>query len=424
MLCFSHNECMHPPFDTQKAQHYSHILMKQLDDGIYPTSLTCEGRMYGILVAVNEAGEEVILQAFSGRMTLPGWVQPALRDEEFKAIIGIHDEAIHRLTELIAKTGGKKQESELEHQRKALSNESLHTLNVRTLFHCIDEKPRSLDELFGSHPMPTGTGDCCAPKLLNHAFKHHLHPVSMAEFYYGQGSREHKQYYGPCDEKCRPLLSHMLGLDIIYQDEAIVVVEKPSGLLSVPGRGEDNKDSVETRLSALFPNSITQSATHRLDMDTSGLMVLARTKQAHRNLNIQFSTHQVKKTYVALLEGVVKQKEGDIELPFRLDVEHRPHQIYDEVNGKWGLTHFERLGVELSCQGRLATRVLFTPKTGRTHQLRLHSSHEKGLAHPILGDRLYGETEDGCRLHLHANFLAFKHPDTDIWMEFNSPIPF
>lgn len=415
---------MNPPLSTAMAQKYTQVLMQQLDQGLYAKALTSEGRMYGVLVCTDENGEQRVFQAFSGRMTLEGWVEPVLNEEDFKTIVGGNDKAIHHLTDLIAATTDQKQKKEFEQQRRSLSNDTLLTLNNRTTFHCIDERTRTMSEMFGSHGMPTGTGDCCAPKLLNHAFKHHLHPMSMAEFYYGAGSRVHKEYYGPCDEKCKPLLKHMLGLEIVYQDEWIVVVEKPSGLLSVPGRSEENKDSVETRLSRLFPQAIKQSATHRLDMDTSGLMVLALTKEAHRDLNIQFSLHQVQKTYVALLDGVVQQKEGFIELPFRLDVEHRPYQIYDEIHGKWGRTHFKRLGVEPSWQGRLATRMLFTPQTGRTHQLRLHSSHSKGLDHPILGDRLYGKAEEGCRLHLHANYLSFKHPQTKRLMEFNSPVPF
>ncbi|MBT8037696.1 MAG: RluA family pseudouridine synthase [Verrucomicrobiae bacterium] len=204
-------------------------------------------------------------------------------------------------------------------------------------------------------------------------------------------------------------------LDILYCDPAFVVVNKMSGMLSVPGRGPDRVDSVVDRVKRMFPGCIEHPAPHRLDMDTSGLMVVALTAEAHRHLSIQFQDRLTKKRYVALLEGVLDGKMGTIELPFRLDVENRPLQIYDEVHGKMGTTHWEKVAVEGS-----DTRVSFVPVTGRTHQLRLHASHEKGLGIPIVGDPFYGNGTGPGLMKLHACELSFAHPVTGEPMAFES----
>lgn len=208
-------------------------------------------------------------------------------------------------------------------------------------------------------------------------------------------------------------------LTIIHVDPEFAVIDKPAGLLSVPGRGPDKQDCVVSRVKQLFPHCLDQPAVHRLDMDTSGLMVLARTKQAHRSLSYQFSQRQVRKRYLALLNGVVGEEQGTIELAFRLDPENRPHQVYDPVQGKMGITRWRKLSVE---DGR--TRVEFVPLTGRTHQLRLHASHEFGLGCPIVGDRLYGTRKPGQRMLLHAGYLSFFHPQTEDAMVFVSEVPF
>lgn len=205
-------------------------------------------------------------------------------------------------------------------------------------------------------------------------------------------------------------------IDIIYRDSSIVVVNKPGGLLSVPGRGPDKQDCLVNRIRALYPECISQPSVHRLDMDTSGLMALALTSDAHRNLSIQFQDRTVKKQYIALLNGVVEKNQGEINLPFRLDVENRPYQIYDPVHGKTGITLWEKVEV-IDNQ----TRIRFTPLTGRTHQLRLHASHHKGLGFPIVGDRLYGNGKPGDSLFLHATYLNFKHPDNNKLLSFESP---
>jgi tRNA pseudouridine32 synthase / 23S rRNA pseudouridine746 synthase len=208
----------------------------------------------------------------------------------------------------------------------------------------------------------------------------------------------------------------MTGLNIVHQEATFVVVNKPSGLLSVPGRGPDMQDCVVSRLKSLRPECIEQPSVHRLDMDTSGLQVLALTREAQRNLSIQFQKHLVEKTYIAILEGIVDQEAGEIELAFRLDPDNRPYQVHDPIQGKVGITRWRKLGIEGNC-----TRIEFTPLTGRTHQLRLHAAHELGLGHPIVGDRLYGSGTAPGQLKLHAAFLAFDHPETGQRLEFASP---
>ena len=212
------------------------------------------------------------------------------------------------------------------------------------------------------------------------------------------------------------MIKEIFKIDIIYSDSSIVVVNKPGGLLSVPGRGPDKKDCIVNRIRSRYPECIPQPSVHRLDMDTSGLMVLALTSDAHRNLSIQFQDRTVKKRYVALLEGIVEKEKGEINLPFRLDVDNRPCQIYDPVYGKTGTTLWEKIEVKNN-----QTRVTFTPLTGRTHQLRLHASHPMGLGCPIVGDRLYGAGKPDDRLFLHASCLSFKHPDNNKTLDFVNP---
>jgi tRNA pseudouridine32 synthase / 23S rRNA pseudouridine746 synthase len=208
----------------------------------------------------------------------------------------------------------------------------------------------------------------------------------------------------------------MLEIDIIYKDSSIVVVNKPDGLLSVPGKGPDKQDCLAKRIRDLFPGCIPQPSVHRLDMDTSGLMVFALTKDAHRNLSIQFQDRTIKKQYTALLKGIVEKEQGEIKLPFRIDVDNRPYQVYDPVHGRWGITFWEKKEVTDN-----QTRILFKPVTGRTHQLRIHASHPMGLGCPIVGDRLYGNGKPGERLLLHASYFSFRHPENNKILCFESP---
>lgn len=208
-------------------------------------------------------------------------------------------------------------------------------------------------------------------------------------------------------------------MKVVYQDSELIVVDKPSGLLSVPGRGPDKQDCVVNRVKQLIPDIIDQPAVHRLDMDTSGLMILAKRANGHRQLSKQFERKQVRKKYIALVEGVVEATGGQIRLRFRLDPENRPLQIYDPVHGKLGITNWERLCVEKD-----RTRIAFTPRTGRTHQLRLHAAHPEGLGMPIVGDRLYGNGRKGDRMRLHACQITFRHPNTDQEVTSVSEVPF
>ena len=203
---------------------------------------------------------------------------------------------------------------------------------------------------------------------------------------------------------------------VLHEEDAFVVVEKASGFLSVPGRGLEKLDSVAHRVRETYPGCIEHPAVQRLDMDTSGILVVARTAEAHRALSIQFQERQTEKRYCAILDGEQEgEQAGTIELPFRLDIENRPYQIYDEVHGKVGITHWEREGIR---EGR--TRIWFRPVTGRTHQLRVHAAHGKGLGIPIVGDPLYGSGTGPGELRLHACWLRFRHPEGGGPMEFES----
>lgn len=208
-------------------------------------------------------------------------------------------------------------------------------------------------------------------------------------------------------------------LEILDGDEHLVVINKPGGLLSVPGRGADKQDCVTTRLQKLYPRMIGQPSVHRLDMYTSGLMVVAITKEAHRHLNRQFAERLVHKEYTALLDGTINRESGEIQLPFRVDIDNRPLQMYDPVHGKMGTTHWNLISHENGC-----SRVKFIPFTGRTHQLRIHAAHTLGLGCPIVGDSLYGNGVDGDRMLLHADTLNFTHPISGKPLNYTSPPPF
>ena len=202
----------------------------------------------------------------------------------------------------------------------------------------------------------------------------------MTEMFYGRdsGYRICGKTYGPCDERCALILPEILGLNILYRDDSIIVVNKQSGLLSVPGRGPEKQDCVVNRFRRLFPEAILQPSVHRLDMETSGLLVLAFTEDAHRNMNRQFENREVKKEYIAVVDGKLPENfapDGQMELFFRVDIENRPHQIWDAVHGKNAVTEWHRIGEESYTapdgSKRCVTRIKFIPHTGRTHQLRL-----------------------------------------------------
>jgi tRNA pseudouridine32 synthase/23S rRNA pseudouridine746 synthase len=211
------------------------------------------------------------------------------------------------------------------------------------------------------------------------------------------------------------------AIEILYHDREIVVINKPGGLLAVPGRGPAKQDCAAARLRHGFPEMIGQPAVHRLDMYTSGLMVFAITAGAHRFLSAQFEKRAVVKKYTAVVEGLIDQNEGEIHLPFRLDPDNRPRQIHDPVHGRMGITFWRKLSTDAT-----TTRLECTPVTGRTHQLRVHAAHPRpiGLGAPIVGDSLYGSGKDGDRMLLHATFLRFIHPGTAKALDFHCPPPF
>lgn len=210
-----------------------------------------------------------------------------------------------------------------------------------------------------------------------------------------------------------------MDIEVIHRDDSIVVVNKPGGMLAVPGRGPEKQDCAVARVRALFPAMIGQPAVHRLDMQTSGLMVLAFDANARTILGRQFQTRQVIKKYEAVVSGRIDGKSGIIRLPFRLDPDNRPYQIYDPINGRESVTLWKRISVDTR-----GTRIEFTPLTGRTHQLRVHSAHPRGLGAPIVGDALYGTGTDGERMLLHATCLSFNHPRDGRIVEFHCPPSF
>ena len=270
---------------------------------------------------------------------------------------------------------------------------------------------------------PAGAGECAAPKLLQYTFLHQLKPIALAEFWWGQSPnseiRKHAHFYSACISKCEPILSHMLegikmdtnpmsvntalGQDFktIYEDDYLLVINKPFDFLSVPGKKVE--DSIFSRIKEKYPESTGPLIVHRLDMSTSGLMLIAKTKEVHQHLQSQFIKRKIKKRYTALLDGIVLQDEGLIDLPLRVDLEDRPRQLVCYEHGKPAQTLWkvvERLNNQ--------TKIHFYPITGRTHQLRVHASHPLGLNMPIIGDDLYGKRAD--RLYLHAESLEFMHP--------------
>jgi tRNA pseudouridine32 synthase / 23S rRNA pseudouridine746 synthase len=330
--------------------------------------------------------------------------------------------------------------SNLKDKRKTLSAKLQKKLFSHYRFLNINGAEKNLNDIFENavNPIPpAGSGECAAPKLLHYAFKTGLKPLALAEFWWGTSPkseiRQHRNFYAACQSKCQPILSHMLegmeidenplltnpgigkSIDIIYQDDVMAVINKPADLLSVPGKNIE--DSVYLRMKQQFPQATGPLIVHRLDMSTSGLMVIALTKQANKNLQQQFIKRTVKKRYVALLSGVLEQDEGNISLPIRVDLDDRPRQLVCYQYGKPAETQWQVIDRTSS-----NTKVYFYPKTGRTHQLRVHSAHSSGLNMPIVGDDLYGIKTD--RLHLHAELLTINHPDTKESMTFQTEAEF
>ena len=403
---------------------------------------------------------------------------------------------------------------ELKQHRAALSDKLQKWIFEQYLVHNASGESSTIWDIFAGQGLvpPGGTGDCAAPKLLNHAFINGFEPVAMGEFWYGKPSdtavRVHGHFYPSCTSKCGPLLKYMMtnyshdkswappvheatgghgfsrppfrnifkeqhfevpGNDgaepvVIYEDEWIAVVVKPAGMPSVPGL--DGHLSVLEWLNSderrsIFDQPVTYEAVHRLDMDTSGIMVFAKSAEAAVNLRRQFEMHTVRKTYMARLapetcitdsgsrqpEAVLPLKDGEkgrIEIPLSPDYDERPRQKADKAHGKAALTEYEVVSV--NSDG--TSDMLFHPITGRTHQLRVHSAHPLGLGRPILGDLLYGgysiysgqsawqeaeqanDIDSRCimhasearRLHLHAFSITFRHPSSGEELCFSSRV--
>lgn len=328
----------------------------------------------------------------------------------------------------------------LKEKRKSLSNALQNKLFEQYRFLNIRAEERSLKSIFAptTSPIPpAGAGECAAPKLLHYAFKHGFKPLALAEFWWGVSPkseiRQHTKFYPSCNSKCQPILGHMLEgmlvddnpleenwaedkeLEILFEDDAMVVVNKPSGLLSVPGK--TITDSAYTRLQERYPDVEGPFVIHRLDMATSGLLVFALTKRANKSLQKQFISRSVQKRYVALLEGTVSESSGEINLPMRGDPVDRPRQLVCFDHGKPAQTYWEEIS---TVNGR--SKLYMYPKTGRTHQLRVHCAHHLGLNLPMVGDTLYGEKAD--RLHLHAERLELEHPYSKQPMTFEAPESF
>lgn len=364
------------------------------------------GVMIGVLVGRDSEGNELLLKAVSGgHPNIPHWVPHLISEEAYEHYLHTYDEVIKDL-------------SNTPKEQQALSARALEHYTSLYAIPTINKTTVTLNECFEERAIPTGSGDCAAIKLLSYALKQHISVISLVEFFYGNGSREHLNFYTPCSERCRPILKQMLNLEIVYRDEYFIVVNKPSALRSVPGTRI--VDSVETRVRTLIPSAPIQCATHRLDMDTSGLIIIALSKEALTRMHRLFRNQEVERTYEALLEGILKEKEASIDLPIRADITNRPYQVVDHTHGKEANTLVKRIRVEEHPEGHY-TRVEFTPITGRTHQLRIHS--QMGLSMPIVGDRLYGSGMN-TRLHLHAKELKFIHPFTEEEVVITSAVDF
>jgi len=406
-----------------------------------------EGKMFGVLVVEREDGEHrgtdplcdtshmgsvplCFLAAYSGLLEgrndweyfVPPVYDAQQPDGYFKQQEKIISLTSH-LSPLISKQMSQNLQEWLFHQYQLLNARGA-VKDLVDIWQDYYDKPK----LRKKFPMPPGgTGDCCAPKLLQYAYQHGLKPVCMAEFWWGESTktelRQHLNYYPACRGKCKPILTWMLqGLEVdpdpelsgfqkmdipvVYEDEWLVVVDKPSGMLSVPGRVSEY--SVETVMQERYPGSM---IAHRLDMGTSGLLIIAKSPDVYRALQEQFIKHQVKKKYLAMLDGRSKMEDGRgrIELPIRPDPMNRPRQVVDMEHGKRAVTDYEFISPNI---------VALYPQTGRTHQLRIHCAHPDGLGRPIVGDELYGTK--GERLMLHAAEIWFRHPVKEVQMHLKS----
>lgn len=359
--------------------------------------------------------QESIQQALELKQAQKSW-KSKLKDLQEK-----ENQILNRINEL------KKNRAERSNELQNWLFEQYELLNSK-------KEKKNLVEIFrefnGLIP-PAGSGECAAPKLFQYAYLNELKPITFAEFWWGKSPnsaiRKHQQFYPSCRSKCEPILNHMLkGLKmdpnpmlanpaegkkiaIVYQDDFLAVINKPHDFLSVPGK--NISDSVYERAQHLFADAEGPIIVHRLDMSTSGLMILAKSKSIHEHLQKQFLKKTVQKRYLALLEGNLTKRKGRIELPLRVDLDNRPQQLVCYEHGKSAITDYE---VIKEIEGK--TWIHFYPITGRTHQLRVHAAHPNGLNAPIKGDDLYGKRND--RLYLQAQKISFIHPKTKDKMVF------
>lgn len=335
---------------------------------------------------------------------------------------------------------------ELQQKRARMSDRLQRWIFNSYIVHNNLGEKASIYEIFAAKGLvpPGGTGECAAPKLLEYAYRNGLRPVAMGEFWYGTSPesavRNSGAFYPSCTSKCGPLLEFMLkglkimdqphytatcqGLsgcpELIWEDDHLIIIDKPSEMPSVPGT--DGRRSLQEWLQERYQDRVIH-AVHRLDMDTSGIMVYAKTESTASDLRRQFEAHTVRKEYTARLHRRTDGRplhagdKGSISLPLGADYDERPRQKVDAVHGKEAYTEYEVNGI--NDDGTI--EILLMPLTGRTHQLRVHSAHKSGLGHPILGDTLYGGTAEGTtRLHLHSHKIEFTHPDTGATLSFTS----
>jgi tRNA pseudouridine32 synthase/23S rRNA pseudouridine746 synthase len=457
------------PFDRKAVHPLAHRAAMELVGSLpslpghgWTLDAPGNGKMFGVLVVAAPDGTLGYLRGFSGMIDgqwdITGWAPPtfdaAARDRVW--VPGEAEMLAYAARRAVLLESMPADVNTPEARRLAAAVRALdaeRTARSRTLMRAIQDtyhfqsargRVRALRELFAPAEPPAGAGDCAGPKLLAQAYREGLRPLALAEIWWGApsvtGDRRAGVFYAACRGKCLPILTHMLdGLPVdapplfgtaaidpaeprvLYEDAQLLIVHKPSGLLTVPGRSASLQDCVVSRLQARYPDVPGQMVVHRLDMDTSGVLLAAKDLATASALQRLFSLRQIDKRYVALLDGAVAGEHGHITLPLRPDIDDRPRNIHDPVHGKPAHTEWRVLAREA---GR--TRVQFTPHTGRSHQLRVHAAHPDGLDAPIIGDRLYGRTapDDDERLLLHAERVAFMHPVTGAPVVVEDPAPF
>lgn len=401
----------------------SRKLISEIDSSEDLKDLFGEGKMLGILLT-----DKGFLHAFSGlakgRSTVAGFVPPIFDYAREGGFFRRREAEISAMPQGKDKSEASARLQDWLFEQYVVSNALGESLSIKEIFARKGMVP------------PGGTGECAAPKLLQYAYSNGMKPLAMGEFWFGDSPRnevrEQGRFYPSCIGKCGPLLSFMTeGLemepnpldeeytftepDIIYEDKQIIVVDKPSGMLAVPGRGR--RVSLLERLQEKYGEV---HSCHRLDMDTSGVIVYARTLEAKKKIEAQFAAREVRKTYRLRLAAASRPfrhaRQGTIALPLAPDWYDRPRQMVDREHGKQAITVYEVL--EMLPNGEIEVRM--SPRTGRTHQLRVHAAHKDGLGRPIKGDKLYGDCSK-CRLHLHAESLELEHPSSGERMTFRSP---